>query len=190
MGLVDIYWRIRRLAGRGRVVVQDDTGPVQIVQLQPNDLETLDKIPRLAEFGFQSVPPDGADGIAVFFSGDRSSGVVIATGHQKYRVTGLSKGEACVSDAFGQKVYLSKNGITITDKAGSTVVMNGDGTGTINFPDGLTVNANTKINGTFTTTGNITAPDVIINEVGSSKVHTHLYTPGTSTPIQSAGPTG
>lgn len=172
--LSSLYWRIRRALGRGRGIVQDDTGPVQIVQLQPSDLETFDGMPRLAEYGLQSVPPDGWDGVAVFFSGDRSSGVVIATNHQKYRVRSLKKGEVCLSDNQGQQVYLSQSGITVKDKAGSTVVMNGDGTGSMTFAQGLTLNANTKIVGTLEVTQDITADtDVVISGVGSVKGHNH-----------------
>lgn len=180
LDLSGLYWRLRRVLGRGRGIVQDDTGPVQLVQLTPSNLETFDKVPRVAEFGFQSVPPDGWDGIAVFFSGDRSSGVVVATNHQKYRVTGLSKGEACVSDAFGQTVYLSKNGITIKDKAGSMIVMNGDGTGTATFANGLKVNG-AQITG---------AGDVISASGISLDNHTHSYYPGTNPAAQTGTGTG
>jgi len=173
-GLSDIYWRLRRALGRGRGIVQDDTGPVQLVQLQPTDLETFDQVPRVAEYGFQSCPPDGWDGVALFFSGDRSSGVVIATNHQQFRVKSLQKGEVCISDNQGQQIYFKKGGgIWMTDKAGSVVKMNGDGTGSVTFANGFTVNANTQINGTLATTGNITAPDVMINGVGSTKNHNH-----------------
>lgn len=180
-GLADLYWRLRRMVGRGRGVVQDDAGPVQIAQLQPSDLETFDGVPRLAEYGFQSVPPDGWDGVAVFFSGDRSSGVVIATGHQQYRVKGLAKGEVCISDNQGQKIYLRKGGgILMTDKAGSTVNMNGDGTGSMVFANGLTVNG-AKITG---------AGDVVSASGISLDNHTHQYSPGTGAAAQTGAASG
>lgn len=172
--LSDLYWRLRRSLGRGRGIVQDDTGPVQLVQFRSSNLQTFDKVPRVAEYGFQSAPPDGWDGVAVFFSGDQSSGVVIATNHQQFRVTGLQKGEVCISDNQGQKIYLKKGGgILMTDKAGSTVNMNGDGTGSMTFRGGITVNANTKIVGTLEVTQNITADqDVTVNGL-SVKNHNH-----------------
>lgn len=180
-GLGDLFWRIRRLIGRGRGILQDDTGPVQLVQLQPSNLETFDQMPRVAEYGFQSAPPDGWDGVAVFFSGDRSSGVVIATNHQQFRVRKLAKGEVCISDNQGQQIYFKNGGgILMTDKAGSTVNMNGDGTGTMTFQNGLTING-AKITG---------AGDVVNASGISLGNHTHLYTPGTSSPTQTGEPTG
>lgn len=180
----DLYWRIRRALGRGRGTVQDDTGPVQLVQLRLSDLETFDGLPRVAEYGFQSTPPDGWDGVAVFFSGDRSSGVVVATNHQQFRVRNLKKGEVCISDNQGQTIYLKNGGgILMTDKAGSKIALNGDGT--------ATMTANVKIVGTLEVTENITADaDVVINGIGGMKTHTHLYSPGTGTATQTAGPTG
>jgi phage baseplate assembly protein V len=150
-----IFLAIKRMVGRGRGIVESDGGPVQLVQLQLSSIETRDQLPRIAEYGFQSCPPDGFTGVALFFGGDRSSGVVIATQHQQYRFQPLGKGEVALSDNLGQSVYLSANGIKITDKAGSTFFMNGDGTGSATFADGLTINANTLINGTLTATGNI-----------------------------------
>lgn len=186
-GLQDIYWRLRRLLGRGRGVVQDDTGPVQMVQVSPSTLETFDSVPRVSEYGFQSVPPDGFDAVAVFFSGDRSSGVVIGTNHQQFRIRSLKKGEVCISDNQGQKIYLKAGGgILMTDKHGSTVNMNGDGTGAMTFSQGLTINANSKIVGTLEVTQNITADQDVIVSGLSTKNHTHADPQGgTVGPMQS-----
>ena len=71
-----------------------------------------DGTPRLAEYGFTSRPHPGADAVALFISGDRSSGVVIATGDQRYRLH-LADGEAAVHDDLGQKVHLTRSGIVI-----------------------------------------------------------------------------
>ncbi|MDE2098623.1 MAG: phage baseplate assembly protein [Patescibacteria group bacterium] len=174
IGLSDMYWRLRRMLGRGRGIVQDDMGPVQLVQITPSNLETFDDVPRMAEYGFTSAPPDGWDGVAVFFSGDRSSGVVVATNHQQFRVRGLQKGEACVYDNQGQTIYFKKGGgILMTDKAGSVVNLNGDGTGSMTFGSGLTVNANVKVAGTLEVTQNITADkDVIVSGL-STLNHNH-----------------
>jgi phage baseplate assembly protein V len=178
IGISDIYWRLRRMVSVCRGVVQDDTGPAQLVQVTPSNLETFDSVPRLAEYGYQSVPPDGWDGIAVFPSGNRSCGVIIATNHQQFRIRNLQKGEVCISDNQGQKIYFKKGGgILMTDKAGSTVNMNGDGTGSVTFGSGFTVNANTKIVGTLEVTQNITADEDVIVSSLSTKNHVH---PGVS----------
>lgn len=151
-----MFWALKRLVGRGRGRVESDSGPVQLVQLQLSNIETRGQLARISEYGFQSSPPDGFSGIALFFGGDRSSGVVIATQHQTYRFQPLAEGEVAISDDKGQSVYLSAGGLRLTDKAGSTVLMNGDGTGTMTFANGLTINASTKIVGPLEVTKNIT----------------------------------
>lgn len=152
MILEKLYWAVKRIVGRGRGVVETDAGPVQLVQLQLSDLEISDQLPRIAEYGFQSCPPDGFTGVALFFGGDHSSGVVIATQHQTYRFQPLAKGEVALSDNIGQSVYLSATGIRITDllgqsvvtssagikvtdKAGSTVTLDGAGKMTLDAPE-------------------------------------------------------
>lgn len=158
MMLEKLYWAVKRIVGRGRGVVETDTGPVQLVQLQLSDLEISDQLPRIAEYGFQSCPPDGFTGVALFFGGDHSGGVVIATQHQTYRFQPLAKGEVALSDNIGQSVYLSATGIRITDllgqsiitsaagikatdKAGSTVVMDGSGNASIASSQNITLDA-------------------------------------------------
>ncbi len=91
----------------------DDGGAVQFVQMQLSQSETRDRTPRIAEYGYSSNPPDGADAVAVFLGGDRTNGVVIACGHQAYRMRGLASGEVAISDDKGQSVYLSAAGIVI-----------------------------------------------------------------------------
>lgn len=150
-----IYWALQRLIGRGRGVVQDDRQAAQLVQVQYSTVETKDQVPRLSEYGFDSSPPDGFTCVTVAPGGDRTASVVIATSHGTYRMK-LQKGEVALSDMQGQQVYLRQGGIMIKDKAGSTVVLNGNGTGTMNFSGGLTINANTTINGTALVTKAIT----------------------------------
>ena len=104
---------IQALAGRGRVTTSDDSGNAQLVQVNLGPLELRDNTPRLAEFGFTSRPPVGADAVLVFIGGDRSNGVVIATGNAKYRMRELATGEVAIHDNIGQSVYLTANGIVV-----------------------------------------------------------------------------
>ena len=72
--------------------------------------------------------------------------------------------------------------ITFTDGGGSTIVMNGDGTGTMTFPGGLTVDANMQVNGSIQSTGDMVANGISLD----NHVHTGV-TPGGS---NTGGPTG
>lgn len=103
--------RVLLVIGRGRVSAPvDDSGVVQRLQAQINQLETIDGLRRLAEFGFTSVPPQGADVAIMFVAGDRSNGIVVATGHQSSRPTGLQPGETMIYTQDGKQIYLTAGG--------------------------------------------------------------------------------
>jgi phage baseplate assembly protein V len=108
-----MYRRILMVVGRGRIKTGRDDGPAQLLQVRLGQLETVDNIPRLAEYGFQSMPPADTDAIVLFAGGNRSDGVIIATGSQKYRMRSLKTGEVSISDDQGQSVYLTRTGIVI-----------------------------------------------------------------------------
>ena len=147
---------LKNLLGSGKANVTADDGPFQTLQVQFNQMETKDNLPRMTEYGFTSHPPDNHTALVLSFGGNKTTGVVIATHHSESRRKELAKGEVCISDDQGQEVYISRDGITLIDKAGSTVKLNGDGTGEITFAGGLTINANTTVNGTLTASGTIT----------------------------------
>jgi phage gp45-like len=119
-----MYRRILATVGRGKVLLGDDSGSVQILQVQLSANETRDKCYRLAEYGYASFPLGGADAVMVFIGGDRSNGVVIATGDQRYRLH-LVQGEVAIHTDLGQKVHLTRTAIVI-DGAGLPINMLGD----------------------------------------------------------------
>jgi phage baseplate assembly protein V len=137
-GFTRQFWRrIQLTIARARVTATDDTGTVQKVQAQVNAFELRDQTPRLAEFGFTSRPPAQSDAVLVFLAGDRSNGVVIATGHQSSRPKNLAEGEVMLYDLWGKHVYLKADGsIEIDAKNGPVVVNNATQ---------VTINASTKI---------------------------------------------
>ncbi len=111
---IERVWRRLLLAiGRGRITFVDDAAQVQRVQVQLGSDEVKDNTPRLAEYGFQSNPPPGSDCVVLFLAGERTNGVVVATGNQRWRLRALAEGEVAISDDKGQKVYLSVAGIRI-----------------------------------------------------------------------------
>ena len=107
-----LFRRVQMLVGRGTISAVDDSGPVQYVQLRMNPGETGDRRPRLAEYGFACYPHPGCNGVAVFIGGNRSDGIVIATGDQRYRLH-LTEGEVAIHDDQGQKVHLTRAGIVV-----------------------------------------------------------------------------
>jgi phage gp45-like len=90
-----------------------DTGMVQVNQGQIDPLTVLDGMPTLLNYGFSSSMPIGGDKAVIFLNGDRSQGVVVATGHRQYRFIGLQEGEAVMHDMWGHSLRLSAAGATL-----------------------------------------------------------------------------
>lgn len=116
--------RLRGLFGRGRVTYVDDSGPVQKMQVRMNGLVTSDNRLRLAEFGFTSNPPIGADVLALHVAGDNGSGAVFATNHQQSRPKGLAAGESMLYSQDGKSVYMTASGGIVVEAKGQDVVVN------------------------------------------------------------------
>lgn len=147
---------VRRLilaVGRGRISQSDDSGKIQTVQVKLNPKETPD-LRRVAEYAFASWPPDGCDAIAVFLSGDRSNGVVIATHDLKSRFKLGNKGEFALFDNSGAD---GVPGRWIWFKLGMTPIIEIEAAGTpivVNNAKKVTVNAGTD-GVVLNTTGNV-----------------------------------
>ncbi len=134
--------RIMMTVRRGRVKVVDDTGVIQIHQVDlgpqgPNgSLGIRDNTPVANLFGFTSVPPTDADAIMLSVGGDTSIGVVIGHNHQQYRLKNLGAGDAALYDQRGAYAWFKSTGLVI-DAAGLDV--------TIQNAANVTVTASTKV---------------------------------------------
>lgn len=113
--------RIANMFGIGRVTGQNDAGVTQKIQYQ-TPLEVANAH-RLLDFGFSSGLPEGSDVVIAFVGGDRSSPVVIASGHQGFRYTGLNAGEVVVYNQWGVSILLTEAGITV-EAAGQNITVN------------------------------------------------------------------
>lgn len=112
---------LKLVIGRGRILLVDDTGPVQKLQVKLSGRETPDLL-RSAEYGFTSRPPKDTDCVAVFITGDRSNGIVISTNNQRYRLKLENDGEIAIYDNAGRYVWFKKDdGIVVHDPAKITL---------------------------------------------------------------------
>lgn len=109
--------RLRLVVSRAVITLVNDGLKTQRLQLKLLDGEVMDGVERFQEWGFSSVPLDGAQAVMVCIGGSRSHGIVVATEDGRHRVAGLLPGESVLYDDLGQKVYLTRNGIVI-DGAG------------------------------------------------------------------------
>jgi phage baseplate assembly protein V len=176
--MVNVFWMLVRALGRGRINSVVDSGPVQALQLQLSQSEIRDGTPRLAEYGFHSNPPPGSDAVLVCLGADRTHGVVIACGHQKYRMTGLETGEVALADDLGQTVYLTRTGIVIKGAGLPMLVTDTPkitldtplvkATGDVEVDGNVTVHKDLIVDQNVTATENITSTTGnIVADVGS-----------------------
>jgi hypothetical protein len=91
-----------------------DSGAVQTNQGRLDALSLRDGMPTLYHYGFSASLPVGADKLVCFLNGDRSQGVVVATGHQSHRFTGLAPGEVVIHDMWGHSIHLTQDRISVT----------------------------------------------------------------------------
>jgi phage baseplate assembly protein V len=105
--------RILLMMARGTITLVDDTQSVQKLQVRLSPIELIPDVPRYAEYGFTSNPPEGSQALIAFKNGARNDGFVIATSNAKYRITALASGEVAIHGNNGQSVYLSASGIIV-----------------------------------------------------------------------------
>lgn len=142
--------RVQLLVGRGRIKTGSDTGPVQVQQVQVNDREIHDNMPRIGEYGFASMPLPGCQALVIFVAGERTNGVIVGTNDEAKRLKGLRPGEAAIYDDQGQSVWIKREGIVI-ESAGKPITINGD----------------VILNGSLTASGDVTAE--------GTSLHTHVH---------------
>jgi phage baseplate assembly protein V len=130
-----VFRRVQMMFGRARVTHTDDSGPVQIMQVRASAIEVSDGRKRMAEFGFTSNPPYGADVLTLHVAGDRGAGTVFATNHQQSRPTGLLQGETMLYSEDGKYVYMTASGGISVFANGQPVNVTGATTVTITAAD-------------------------------------------------------
>lgn len=108
--------RVMLLAARIVLTGATDKSPVQTVQFTGLADETKQNVEYLQAFGFSSVAPPGARGLAIFPGGDRSHGVVVVLDARQLQPVPLKTGESAVWDALGKFIHLKDDG-TILIKA-------------------------------------------------------------------------
>jgi phage gp45-like len=134
---------IKMLNGRGRVLLVDDSGPVQMLQAKVSAKETM-TIPRLAEFGFASRPPAGTDVAIIFLSGERTWGTIVGSNNQTYRFKLENDGEMAVHDAFGKSIWFKKTAGIVVESNGQPITVNDAKGVTINTTDNVILNMGGK----------------------------------------------
>jgi phage baseplate assembly protein V len=113
--------RTANLVSRAVVALVDDSSKLQVLQVEVGEGEVREA-ERVQEYGFTSVPLEGAEGVVVFVGGRRDHGLVVATDDRRHRPTGLQTGEVAVYTDEGDQVIIRRGG-TIEVTAATKVVV-------------------------------------------------------------------
>ncbi|WP_299376040.1 phage baseplate assembly protein V [uncultured Kiloniella sp.] len=103
--------RVSLMVSRCVLNLIDDKTVLQELQVSALANEVLDRVERLQEYGYTSVPHPGAEAVLLTVGGDRSHSLVIAVEDRRYRLKGLKGGEVAIYDDQGQKVHIKRGGI-------------------------------------------------------------------------------
>jgi len=177
---------LANLLGVGRATVVDDTGELQELQVNEKAYGSgfadriLDKVRRLTEFGFTSVPPVDAEVVMLRFGADRGASVVIATSHRPSRPRNLKPGDTAVYDVRGAILKFTETG-TLLDCAGLPLVIQNASKITLDSPE-IDITGDLKVVGNIVLETGGTSIDVkALHDAYNAHKHTGVQTGDGST---------
>lgn len=100
-----------------------------LLQIETLADELHNDVEEAEPYGFAShTPSEVSEGVAVFLNNNPDHGVCVGWFDRSFRPAGLKVGESIMYSKHGQTIKFDDAGaITITDKAGSTITMDGVG---------------------------------------------------------------
>lgn len=157
--------RIANLVSRATVSRVDDSQKMQSLQLEVLAEETREGVERVQNYGFTSVPLEGAEAVVLFVGGRRDHGLAVAVDDRRHRLKGLQPGEVALYSESGSTVVLKANGDVEITPASGVVTVAGDVSA-----DGISLKTHTHPGSTLTTTATVGAsatPGVIAGNTGA-----------------------
>lgn len=149
----DMRGKVRLMIGRAILAAANDHGAIQTAQAQLLADEVQDDVERIQQYGFTSVPLDGAEAVVAFVGGNRDHGLIIAVDDRRFRLKGLRGGEVALYDDQGQKVHLTRDGIVV-DGAGKPIDIRNAPSVTITSPS-VRMTGDLQVDGSISAAGDI-----------------------------------
>lgn len=183
---MNAFRQIANLISRGVVSLVNPASQMQSLQMRLHADEVKDGMEHVEPYGFTAHPHPGAEGIALFFGGDRSHGVVINVADRQFRVVELEAGEVAIyTDEKDTLIFKRGNVVELTTK---TFRVNAETAVEVNTPT-FTVNASSSAQ---FNTPEIAAAGLIVSDgdqiaAGVSQVE-HLHEAVTPGPGKSGPP--
>jgi phage gp45-like len=113
--------RVANSIARAVISRIDDTTKMQVLQIGVLNGEVIDGAEHVQQYGFSSVPLDGAEAVVVFPNGDRGHPLVIATDDRRYRPTGEAGGSVLQYNNGGTILRLVGADVEIVPGSGGEV---------------------------------------------------------------------
>lgn len=167
--------KIALMVGRAVLRLADDTSELQRIQLEALPGEVRDQVERLQQYGFTSVPLNGADVIILAIGGRRQHPIAIAVDDRRNRKRNMVSGEVAIYTDEGDYVHLKRgriveiNTATLVVKASTKVRFETpliETTGSINVINSGGVTNAVTITGSLTATVDVKAGGAAISLVG------------------------
>jgi phage gp45-like len=160
----DLVGDLRTLALRATVQGIDDSGALQLADVQPFDGGALTQIEVATPWGFVSVPPAGAIAIVLAIGADPADRMVLTLVHPGARMGNLAAGEVAIHDAAGNRVHIRQGG-TIDVQAATAVHVTAP-TVVVTAGSGVEIAGNVSITGTLSVTGAIHGTADVAHSLG------------------------
>lgn len=197
--------RVSNLVQRAVVTLVDDAHKLQELQLRAVADAVRDRCERFQQYGFTSVPLEGAEAVVLFVGGYADHPLVIAVDDRRYRPQGLKPGEVALYTDEGDQIRIKRGGTIEITSATKVVVSSPEIEATSSIK--VTVTA-PEVELAGSTKAVLTAPLVQLGDDTAAQAlalatqvnaeldairaayagHTHLYAPGPGAPVATPGP--
>ena len=108
-----------------RVIQVDDSGDVQLLQVESHDGEGVPDVPHLQPYGLTACPPKEARTLAKLIGGAWDNVVALFTTHGPHRPRNLKAGDVTLYSGHGVRVDLRAGGVVIVVPDGATIQLGG-----------------------------------------------------------------
>ena len=101
--------KINLLVSRGVIGRVNDSKKCQELQVSLLADEVADEVERFQDYGFTSVPFNGAEALFVAVGANRAHGIVVSSNDRRHRPLDLNEGDVCLHTDAGPRVYLNRD---------------------------------------------------------------------------------
>jgi len=110
--MFDPIKKIRQLITMALVKAIDDTTAIQLLKLKLDDIEVMEGIEHLQNYGFTSHPPKESEAIVAQIGGSKENLIALIVESAANRVKDLIEGESAFYSKFGQLIKHKEDGTT------------------------------------------------------------------------------